>query len=239
MPQQNRQKFPKFLGRNRRLINARDLTDSQKLEKGLLEVSYSAHTFGAATIRVTPFSLKSQQSTNWCWAAVAQSVLYTKGRQLSQLEIVQNHVAPSCILPSDDYFGEDDNYQCGPSGCTAVCNGLHDIEPVLNEFNAFDREMYVTNEQISFSNIESEIRNNRPVVVLAIPDSRLFVNHFVLIVSVTRSALGNHSIEIASPSYDDGFSYDKRPFSLPFSALGGGFSLNDTIYRAGWVFATK
>jgi hypothetical protein len=102
------------------------------------------HTYAAVYRKVLDVPVRTQEQTNWCHAAVAQSVIkYFRNEDVSQCYIV-NSIYPSCP-----------NW---PAYISAVGTTLRSIRyNIAND--------HITSS-VAFYNVQYQIDNNRPMIVL-------------------------------------------------------------------------
>lgn len=161
---------------------------------------------GGPTQQVLPgIGMTAQEETNWCWAAVTQSVLdYLRRRRQSQENIATDHAhrngkAYSCAPPRRK---ETLGGACGDGDCTGSCNDAHILRVVLHEQGCL-KALLSEDEAPSFAEIRGEIDAGRPVPcrVQWAGDGG---GHFVIVSGWTIDGDGIERVHVLDPATNEG-----------------------------------
>ena len=129
--------------------------DSDKL------LADTAQTFG----NVTGLKMIGQEQSNWCWAAVVQTILVFRQKgNPTQEQIVTAHLQRtgrtySCAPPNS---GREEGGHCKEGSCTASCNDEHSIKVALEEYGLLE-DLLSKKKAPTFEQIQAEVAANRPV----------------------------------------------------------------------------
>lgn len=169
---------------------------------------------------LTGFVLKSSQAFNWCWATVAQAVNAYKGRILSQTQIAQRHIGPTCSASAPITW----TTVCNTTGyCPGDCNALHDVALVL-------RQHGINVVNISSDMIRDCLLAKRPVIARIRPDDNPAFGHFIVIYRHRYSAGGKEYLDILFPTPDANLPTIVAE-EVRFSEFANQFRFKGRLYR--------
>lgn len=132
-------------------------------------------------------TMKRQEETLWCWAAVSQAViLYEKGHSTRQCDLATKYVGKNvdcCDQPEK-------------------CNDPYAVTSVLRDYGALRQDLYRTLDEES---AHDEIKRGHPIVVYYRNRSK-DAGHFAIIISVDDLDGGGHVFGMWDPT--DGYKGD-------------------------------
>jgi hypothetical protein len=138
---------------------------AKKAKKAKQAASPSPVAANSGPHLVRDVAMIGQEESNWCWAAVAQSVLaLLRDRNSRQQDLVRGHIERSgrsytCEAPHD---GHRDNGTCNSSSCTGGCNDLHRVDIALEQAGISVDELSI-DDAPGFADIQAQVRANRPI----------------------------------------------------------------------------
>lgn len=160
----------------------------------------------APSSKVLTARMFGQLATNWCWSALAQTVIqFRTGTLPTQHGIATSHVKLNGVIcrPSgEDREIEDPNADCRtPNACTLHCNDQHRIRSVLIENNRF-RDTIATDRVPTFQELKAEIDSDLPVACRVAWPSK--AGHFVLVIGCTVDQGGTPRLHVLDPARNEG-----------------------------------
>ena len=109
--------------------------------------SYYCYTDASTTSKILSVTQINQETTNWCWAASSQMIMYYAGTYVQQ------------CYEANSVFGRTDC--CSNKTSTSCNNGATDNQ-MYNNFYHWGFANTVYNSYLSYSAVQSEINSNRP-----------------------------------------------------------------------------
>lgn len=148
--------------------------------------------------RVPGAAMRGQEATNWCWAAVTQSViLIRRGNQMNQQAVASGH-----LVRNGRAHNCGSTHKTKPSGgcvsntCQAACNAQHVLRLVLDENNCFAGTL-TQGAPPTFDALKAEINNNRPVACrVAFGQGK---GHFILVTGWSVDSDGHELVHVLDP----------------------------------------
>ena len=141
--------------------------------------------------------MRGQEATNWCWAAVTQSV----DGALGNGELSQKDVAVAHLLQSHRAHDCGSTHRTKPLGkcrdatCSAACNSQHVLRIVLGERGRYAG--YLTEKRAPrFDELQAEINLGRPVPCRVALGSG---GHFVLVTGWSVDGDGKELVHVLDP----------------------------------------
>jgi hypothetical protein len=118
----------------------------------------------ACPVRVAEISVDAQQQSNWCWAALIQSLLRCRGDTATQEEIVTTHLNRTGrrYTCGGGNEGHQTGGECTDVACSASCNDEHSLGVTLPEIGLLSGDLSVGRPP-PFELLVEEIANQRPV----------------------------------------------------------------------------
>lgn len=166
------------------------------------EPARAAAEAAASGGRVSRASMRKQEATNWCWAAVTQSVLgILRNTSVSQLDVARGHLASNrrvhdCGSPHRTRPAGN----CQGTGCSAACNAQHVLRLVLAENDCLAGTL-TEGQAPSFAQLRAEIEHDRPVPCrVALGPGR---GHFVLVTGWSIDSDGDQLVHVLDPLKPD------------------------------------
>ena len=147
---------------------------------------------------VANVSMIGQGHSNWCWAAVTQSVQDWAGQPAEQQDIATAHVQASgrpysCAPPnSATTLGRN----CAPSHqCQGSCNDQHILSVVLGESGRLRQAQQVTS---TFAQFTALLNAESPVPCRVRWSAQ--AGHFIMVFGWTIDASGNQKVHVLDPA---------------------------------------
>lgn len=179
------------------------------------------HSLLAEMGGATPaFQLFNQQSANWCWAAVLQSVLSLKNVRETQSDIVSAHKGVNCPVSEDAPYPV---LPCTESHCPNPCNSMHNLRVAMVGRNCFGAVIDLTDRAKALATLRLELSASRPAAA-RIGQTRDPVNtgHFILI-SGCQSSGSNPEVQYLCPAPHRSIAAPVTPISVKWNELLNGF----------------
>lgn len=111
---------------------------------------------------VPDFQLICQELTNWCWAAVTQSILHANASPSAQRDVAIEHIKTH--RPNEGQWVDTATQSgaCNDAQCVAQFNAPHSLRRILTERNLL-RANGVIRQGLTFDKVREEIDTNRPI----------------------------------------------------------------------------
>lgn len=150
--------------------------------------------------RVSGFRMLLQEQSNWCWASVTQAILARVGTAMGQGDVATAHLSANgnSLACTGPFSGHSGAGACAPTpACAGSCNDRHIIRHILEETGQFRATLSTGGVAPSFQQIQQEIGQQRPVVVVINwPNG---AGHFIAVSGWQVSASGEERVEVHDP----------------------------------------